>query len=39
MKKNLLLTLALCLLAQWSVAQAPKWVEKSQACCFLGGHL
>ena len=25
MKKNLLLTLALCLLAQWSVAQAPKW--------------
>ena len=29
MKKNLLLTLALCLLAQWSVAQ----------CCFLGGHL
>ena len=24
MKKNLLLTLALCLLAQWSVAQAPK---------------
>ena len=35
MKKNLLLTLALCLLAQWSVAQAPKWVEKSQACCFL----
>ena len=28
MKKKLLLMLTLCLLAQWSVAQAPKWVDK-----------
>lgn len=34
MKKNLLLTLALCLLAQWSVAQAPKWVEKAKRAVF-----
>jgi hypothetical protein len=38
MKKNLLLTLALCLLAQWSVAR-PQMGGKSQACCFLGGHV
>lgn len=34
MKKNLLLTLTLCLLAQWSVAQAPKWVEKAKRAVF-----
>lgn len=34
MKKNLLLTLVLCLLAQWSVAQAPKWVEKAKRAVF-----
>ena len=34
MKKNLLFTLALCLLAQWSVAQAPKWVEKAKRAVF-----
>lgn len=34
MKKNLLLTLILCLLAQWSVAQAPKWVEKAKRAVF-----
>ena len=34
MKKNLLLTLALCLLAQWSVAQTPKWVEKAKRAVF-----
>ena len=34
MKKKLLLTLVLCLLAQWSVAQAPKWVEKAKRAVF-----
>lgn len=34
MKKNLFLTLILCLLAQWSVAQAPKWVEKAKRAVF-----
>lgn len=34
MKKNLLMTLTLCLLAQWSVAQAPKWVEKAKRAVF-----
>ena len=34
MKKNLLLTLTLCLLAQWSVAQVPKWVEKAKRAVF-----
>lgn len=34
MKRNLLLTLTLCLLAQWSVAQAPKWVEKAKRAVF-----
>lgn len=34
MKKNLLLTLTLCLLAQWCVAQAPKWVEKAKRAVF-----
>ena len=33
MKKNLLLTLVLCL-AQWSVAQTPKWVEKAKRAVF-----
>lgn len=30
----MLLTLTLCLLAQWSVAQAPKWVEKAKRAVF-----
>lgn len=34
MKKILLLTLTLCLLAQWSAAQAPKWVEKARHAVF-----
>lgn len=34
MKKKLLSTLFLCLLAQWSVAQAPKWVEKAKRAVF-----
>lgn len=34
MKKKLLLMLTLCLLAQWSVAQAPKWVDKSKRAVF-----
>ena len=29
-----MLTLVLCLLAQWSVAQAPKWVEKAKRAVF-----
>ncbi len=34
MKKNLLTTLLFCLLAQWSIAQAPKWVEKAKRAVF-----
>ena len=34
MKKKLLLMLTLCLLAQWSVAQAPKWVYKAKRAVF-----
>lgn len=34
MKKNLLLTFAVCLLAQVGFAQAPKWVEKSKRAVF-----
>lgn len=34
MKKNFLLTLTLCLLAQWSAAQAPKWVDKAKRAVF-----
>lgn len=34
MMKKMLLTLTLCLLAQWSVAQAPKWVEKAKRAVF-----
>ncbi|MEG1562401.1 MAG: tetratricopeptide repeat protein [Bacteroides sp.] len=34
MKKNLLLTLALCLLAQGGMAQTPKWVEKAKRAVF-----
>lgn len=34
MKKKMLLMLALCLLAQWSVAQSPKWVEKAKRAVF-----
>ncbi len=32
--KKILLTLTLSLLAQWSVAQAPKWVEKAKRAVF-----
>lgn len=39
MKKKLLLMLTLCLLAQWSVAQAPKWVDKAKRAVFFGGDL
>ena len=34
MKKKLMLMLTLCLLAQWSVAQAPKWVDKAKRAVF-----
>lgn len=34
MKKKMLLMLTLCLLTQWSVAQAPKWVEKAKRSVF-----
>lgn len=34
MKRKILMMLALCLLAQWSVAQAPKWVEKAKRAVF-----
>ena len=32
--KKILLMLTFCLLAQWSVAQAPKWVEKAKRAVF-----
>lgn len=34
MKKNLLFTFVLCLLAQGVMAQAPKWVEKAKRAVF-----
>lgn len=34
MRKKVFLMLILCLLAQWSVAQAPKWVEKAKRAVF-----
>ena len=34
MKKKIFLLCTLCLLAQWSVAQAPKWVEKAKRAVF-----
>lgn len=34
MKKSILFTFVLCLLSQWSVAQAPKWVEKAKRSVF-----
>lgn len=34
MKKNLLLIFVFCLLAQGSMAQAPKWVEKAKRAVF-----
>lgn len=34
MKKKMLLLLTLCMLAQWSVAQAPKWVDKAKRSVF-----
>ena len=34
MKKKILCMLTLCLLTQWSVAQAPKWVEKAKRAVF-----
>lgn len=34
MSRKLVLALILCLLAQWSVAQAPKWVEKAKRAVF-----
>lgn len=34
MKKKLLMMLALCLLAQWGMAQAPKWVDKAKRAIF-----
>lgn len=34
MKKKMLLMLTLCFLAQWSVAQAPKWVDKAKRSVF-----
>lgn len=34
MKKNIFLLFTFCLLAQWSMAQAPKWVEKAKRAVF-----
>lgn len=34
MKKNLFLLILFCLIAQWSMAQAPKWAEKSRRAVF-----
>ena len=34
MKKNILLFVAFSLLAHWSMAQAPKWVEKAKKAVF-----
>lgn len=34
MKKKLLMTFALCLLVQWGMAQAPKWVDKAKRAVF-----
>lgn len=34
MKKKVSLLLTLCFLAQWSAAQAPKWVEKAKRAVF-----
>ena len=34
MKRKIFLTLALCLVASWSMAQAPKWVEKAKQAVF-----
>lgn len=34
MKRKIILTLSLCLLAQWGMAQAPKWVEKAKQAVF-----
>ncbi len=34
MKKKIFLLFTLCLLAQWSAAQAPKWVEKAKRAVF-----
>ena len=34
MKKSILFTFVLCLLSQWSVAQAHKWVEKAKRSVF-----
>lgn len=34
MKRKIFLTLALCLMASWSMAQAPKWVEKAKQAVF-----
>lgn len=34
MKKKIFMLFTLCLLVQWSVAQAPKWVEKAKRAVF-----
>ena len=34
MKRKFFLTLSLCLLTQWGMAQAPKWVEKAKQAVF-----
>lgn len=34
MKKGMLFTLLLCLLAQWGTAQTPKWAEKARRAVF-----
>ncbi len=34
MKKKLLLICTLCVLAQWNVAQAPKWIDKAKRAVF-----
>lgn len=34
MKKNFFLVVLLCLIAQWSMAQTPKWLDKSRRAVF-----
>ena len=33
-KMKMILAMSLCLLAQWTMAQAPKWVEKAKHAVF-----
>ena len=33
-KMKMILAMSLCLLAQWTMEQAPKWVEKDKPAVF-----